>query len=105
MAIFASEQVAFRIIDTARLVFPCEVSPATIIKSDFCNPPDLASIFSNPVGVPVSGLLPDRLSLIILYTFSIPSFIEKTVVLLDLNNEDMSSLTFCNIFNVFRFGI
>ena len=64
MAILVPKHAAFRIIDTASEVFPCDVSPAMIIKSDFCNPPDLLSIFSNPVGVPVNGLLPDKFSFI-----------------------------------------
>ena len=93
IAILAPKDAAFRIIDTAKDVLPWLVSPAIIIKSDFCNPPDFESIFSNPVGIPVNCLFPKRLSFIMPYTLSSPSLMVEIVVLLDLKSDASSLLT------------
>ena len=64
--IFAS-RAAYCAIFRAKAVFPMLGRPAMIIKSDFCNPEVISSIFSNPVGTPVtSSFLSYSLSIVLM---------------------------------------
>ena len=72
--LFVPESAANRKIDINRDVLPMLCSAAMIIKSDFCNPPDLLSNWSNPVGVPVNDVWPERLRFTCWCTPVKPSF-------------------------------
>ena len=58
----------------AKAVFPIEGRPASIIKSEFCNPPNFLSMSINPEGIPDTPCISESKALLASSIASVAAF-------------------------------